>query len=144
MMEAMSAVPEKYEREIDDILRKSSFSPPRGPGRPPGWKTGFASEWQRNLTSLSPTRLLAFGLVLALVGYVLREFAPSLGATVSLIALVLLLSGLALSMSRRSSQRSRNWRGRSLDGPSAGAELWQDLKKRWQNWRRGRGDSRWR
>ncbi len=143
-MEATSAVSEKYEREIEEILRKSSFSAPRGPRRPPWWKTGLASEWQRNLSNLSPTRLLALGLVLAMVGYFLREFAPTLGATVTLIALVLLLGGLALSMSHRSSQRPRTWRGRSVEGLGPGADLWDSLKRRWQNWRRGRGwsDSR--
>jgi hypothetical protein len=132
-------VPEKYEREIEEILRKSSFSAPRGPRRPPWWKTGLASEWQRNLAGVSPTRLLAFGIVLAFLGYFLREFAPTLGATASLCALVLLIGGLALSMSRRNAQRPRSWRGRSVDGLSASAELWESLKRRWQNWRRGRG-----
>jgi hypothetical protein len=132
-------VPEKYEREIEEILRKSSFSPPRGPSRPPWWKTGLASEWQRNLASLSPTRLLTLGLVLAFLGYFLREFAPTLGALTSLVALVLLVGGLVLSMSRRNSQRPRTWRGRSMDGPPVAAEIWENLKRRWQNWRSGRG-----
>jgi hypothetical protein len=132
-------VPDKYEREIEEILRKSSFSAPRGPRRPPWWKTGLASEWQRKIATVSPTRLLTLGLILAFLGYFLREFAPTFGALVSLIALVLLVGGLALSMNRRNSQSSRTWRGRSMDGPPAFGEVWESLRRRWQNWRRGRG-----
>jgi hypothetical protein len=143
-MEANVVVPEKYEREIEEILRKSSFSAPRGPRRPPWWQTGFASEWQRNFATVSPGRLLTLGLVLALVGYVLREFMPTLGATVSLVALALLLGGLVLSMSRRNAQRPRTWRGQTLDGTSSVADIWVSLKRRWNNLRQGRGwsDSR--
>jgi hypothetical protein len=132
-------VPDKYEREIEEILRKSSFSAPGGPRRPPWWKTGLASEWQRNFASVSPTRLLTLGLILAFLGYFLREFMPTLGALVSLIALALLIGGLALSMGRRNSQSPRTWRGRSMDGPPAIVDVWESLSRRWQNWRRGRG-----
>jgi hypothetical protein len=142
----MGTVPEKYEREIEEILRKASFSAPKGGSRPPGWTAGLASEWQRLLADVSPTRLLTLGLVLALVGYFLREFLPEIGSVVSILALALLLGGLVLSMSRRSGKRPTGWRGRSLEEPRSTVDLWEVIVRRWRAWRRGRGpnDSRWR
>ena len=137
-------MPDKYEREIDEILRKASFSAPKGGQHAPGWIAGLASEWQWLLADVSPTRLLAVGLVLALVGYFLREFLPELGAAVSLLALALLLGGLALSMSRRGGKRQTGWRGRSLEEPRSSVDLWEVIVRGWRAWRQGRGprDSR--
>lgn len=138
-------MPEKYEREIEEILRKASFSSPKGRRHSDGWMTRLASEWQQFWSGVSPTRLLALGLVLALVGYFLREFVPEIGAPISLLALGLLLAGLILSMSRRSGRRPQGWRGRSFDEPTSNVDLWAVLKRRWENWRRRRGwnDSQW-
>ena len=132
-------MPEKYEREIEEILRKASFSAPKGGPRPPGWLASLTSEWQQLLADVSPRRLLALGLVLALVGYVLREFLPEVGAAVSLLALALLLSGLALSVARRNGKPASGWRGRSLEEPRSTVDLWEVIVRRWQSWRRGRG-----
>lgn len=132
-------MPEKYEREIEEILRKASFSVPKGGPQSPGWIASLTSEWQRLLADVSPKRLLALGLVLALVGYVLREFLPEIGAAVSLLALALLLGGLALSMARRKGKPSTGWRGRSLEEPRSTVDLWDVIVRRWRAWRRGRG-----
>jgi hypothetical protein len=133
-------VSEKYEREIEEILRKTSFSStPKGPGRSPGWMAGLAAEWQHLLADLSPTRLLAYGLGLALAGYIFRWFLPELSAPLSLLAFVLLFAGLVLSMSRRSASPPSGWRGRAFDVRSQSPELWESLKRHWQSWRRGRG-----
>jgi hypothetical protein len=137
-------VPDKYEREIEEILRRSSFSAPRGNRNTSSWLAGLGANWQWPLADLSPTRLLTYGLVLAVVGYFMRSFAPELGAPLSLLALVLLLAGLVMSITRRSAQRPKGWRGRLFESPSQTADIWESLLRRWQNWRRGRGwnDSR--
>lgn len=138
-------MPDKYEREIEEILRKTSFSAPKGSRHSAGWMARLTSDWQQLIADVSPTRLLALGLVLALVGYFLREYVPEIGAPISLLALVLLLGGLVLSMSRRSGRRPQGWRGRTFDGPTSNVDLWDVLKRRWQSWRRRRGwnDSHW-
>lgn len=139
-------MPDKFEREIDEILRKSSFSAPRGNQRSPGWLSGIVPGWQRQLADLSPSRLLTYGLVLAVLAYFLREFAPEFGVLLSLAAVGLLLLGLVLSISQRNSHRATGWRGRSFDASYQSADIWEGFKRRWQNWRRGRGwtDSNWR
>jgi hypothetical protein len=135
--EATVPVSDKYEREIEEILRKASF---KGPKRRPGanWTAGFASAAQHHLIGWSPTRLLALGMVLALVGYFVRDFVPGVGAPLSLLALLLLLAGLVLSMSQRNGRRAPGWRGRSWESSPSGPDLWAGLKQRWDLWRRGR------
>jgi len=135
-------VPEKYEREIEEILRKTSFSGPGKSQRSSGWLNVLAASWQQRTADVSPTRLLVLGMALALVGYFLREFIPELGFPISLLALVLLVGGLALSMSRRNSHQSSRWRGQAIDAPIN--TIWADLKKRWDDWRRRSGGSGWR
>lgn len=129
-------MPDKYEREIEEILRKASFPAPRGQRRSSSWTNELASAWQRYTVGLSPSRLLVLGLGLALVGYFTRWFIPELGFPISLLALVLLVGGLALSISRRHERRETTWRGRRLDLSSS--DLWATLRRRWDEWRRRR------
>ena len=137
--EARVRLPEKYEREIDEILRKASFSTPRGGPRPDDLLASIASDWRRLIADLSAKRFLVIGLVLALFGYVLREFLPEIGAAVSLLALAFLLAGLALSMSRRTGKSSTGWRGRPLEEGRSTVDLWAVIVRRWREWRRGQG-----
>lgn len=126
-------MPDKYEREIEEILRKASFSGSGRPRRSSGWMSDLASVWQQWTANVSPTRLLVLGMALALLAYFLRAFVPELGYPMTLLALVLLVGGLVLSMSRRNSRQPRSWRGRAVDSPSS--EFWRSLKRRWDDWR---------
>jgi hypothetical protein len=130
-------VPEKYEREIEEILRKTSFSAPKGSHRSSGWMNDLASAWRQHTADVSPTRLLVIGMVLALVGYFVRGFIPELGFPMSLVALGFLVGGLVVSMSQRNSRQPSRWRGQVIDVPVN--NLWVSLKRRWDDWRhRGR------
>ncbi len=132
-------MPEKYEREIEEILRRAAFSAPKRERRSSNWLSDLTAGWHRWSASLSPPQLLLFGLVLALAGYVLRAFLPELGPSISLVALALLVAGLILSITQRNARRPRGWRGRLFDAPAPNADVWESLKRRWTNWRRGRG-----
>lgn len=129
-------MPEKYEREIEEILRKTSFSAPKRKRHSSGWTHDLATAWRIYTADLSPTRLLVLGMALALFGYVARAFVPELGFPLSLLSLVLLIGGLALSMSQRNARPPRRWRGQAIDTPLS--DVWSDLKKRWDDWRRRR------
>lgn len=136
-------MPDKYEREIEEILRKARFSAPKGKQGSPGWTNDLASAWRRHTANVSPTRLLVLGMVLALVGYFLREFIPELGFPMSLLALALLIGGLAISMSQQNQRPRPGWRGQVINSPVN--DVWADLKKRWDDWRRRhRGGPGWR
>ena len=132
-------MPEKYEREIEEILRKTSFSAPKRNQRSSGWMNGLAMAWRQYTADVSPTRLLVLGMALALVGYFARAFVPELSFPLSLLALALLIGGLALSMSQRNYRQPRRWRGQVID--TSFSDVWSDLKKHWDDWRRRR---RWK
>lgn len=136
-------MPEKYEREIEEILRKMSYPAPGKRRGSAGWTGNWSAIWQGYTKNVSPTQLLVLGIGLAFFGYIVRAFIPELGFPISLLALACLVGGLALSIRRRNGQRATGWRGRELD-LSAG-DWWASLKQRWNDWRRRRGwnDPRW-
>ena len=130
-------MPEKYEREIDEILRRASFQPPRA-RRQTTWLSSLLSPWRQFTTGVSPSRLFVFGILLALLGYFVGAYVPSLGAPVSLLAVVFLFGGLVVAIRGRQYHRPPIWRGRRLDEPISYRDIWQNLKRRWDTWR-GRG-----
>lgn len=131
-------MPEKFEREIEEILRRASFSTPSR-RRASGWEAGLASIWQQITTELTPTTLLMAGIGLALVGYFLGGMLPGAGVPLSLLALICLAGGFAWSISRRRSSQPPRWRGQRIDVRPAYPDLWRNLKRRWQAWRHGHG-----
>jgi hypothetical protein len=127
-------MPEKYEREIEEILQRSSFQPPRPKPRS-GWLAGFVAEGKQLSADLSPLKLLAFGVILALAGYFTGDYLPTVGGLISLLAVVFLVSGFVLEIRRRRYHRPPSWRGRRLDEPINYRDVWTSLKRRWDTWR---------
>jgi|GEM_PF-4892348 len=130
-------MPEKYEREIEEILRRASFQPPRARRQSNGLSR-FLSPWKQLTTGMSPSRFFAYGVVLALVGYFVGAYLPTFGASLSLLAVVFLVGGLVLAIRGRQYHRPPMWRGRRVDEPINYQDLWQNLKRRWDTWRRRR------
>ncbi|HUX86142.1 MAG TPA: hypothetical protein VMW65_03990 [Chloroflexota bacterium] len=130
-------MPEKYEREIEEILRKMSYPAPGKRRRSSRWNVNWSATWQGYTKNVSPTQLLVLGIGLAFFGYIVRVFIPELSFPVSLLALACLVAGLALSIGRRNGQRPTGWRGRQLD--VSANDWWVSLKQRWNDWRRRRG-----
>ena len=127
-------MPEKYEREIEEILQRSSFQAPR-PKRRSSWLAGFVSEWKQVTADVSPLKLLAFGLILALAGYFTGDYLPTVGGFLSLLAVVFLVGGFVLEIRRRRYHRPPLWRGRRLHEPISYRDVWKNLKRRWDTWR---------
>ncbi|HEX5415965.1 MAG TPA: hypothetical protein VFZ25_09890 [Chloroflexota bacterium] len=136
-------MPEKYEREIEEILRRSSFQPSR-PKRRSGWLAGFVSEGKHFSADVSPLKLLAFGIILALAGYLIGAFLPTIGGFLSLLAVVFLVGGFVLEIRRRRYHRPPLWRGRRVDEPISYREVWRSFKRRWDTWRGHDGGSDYR
>ena len=133
----MPKMPQKYEREIDEILRRFDDWPPRRPRRRRAMSIGA---WRSRLPSvhlrMSPTMLFVACIALALLGYLIRPIVPSLAMPLSLLGLAAFIGALVLSLTRSRSQRPSMWRGRPLQltGPT-----WLDsLRGRWHSWRRRR------
>lgn len=127
---------DKYEREIEEILRKMSFETskrkhsPRHPGN-------LAGTWNNLAADISPTRLYVIGLTLALLGFAMRPAFPALTGPLTLFAVVLLVGGFVISLTQHRARRPTGWRGRTIDW--SGDDLWTSLRQRWDRWRRDRG-----
>lgn len=133
----MPKMPQKYEREIDEILRRFDDWPPRRVRRrralPVGaWISRFPSVHLR----MSPTTLFVTSVALALLGYLIRPIVPSLAMPLSLLGLAVFVAALVFSLTRSRSRHPAMWRGRPmhLTGPT----WWDSLRYRWHAWRRRR------
>ena len=132
---------ERFEREIDEILRKldgQPTSPPRPIPRPSPYR-GFQRKLYHGLWSLYSLRwrwgteqVMLAGYALALVSLVLPR-VPFLILPLGWAMVGLLSVGYVLGYRRSGWQRERRWRGRSIDyGRPGWAGLWQSFLKYWR------------
>ncbi|MHB1417566.1 MAG: hypothetical protein ACYC1C_20150, partial [Chloroflexota bacterium] len=114
-------MPDKWEREIEEVIRKKyrdeggpRYQPPRRqePRRP-------RRNWLASLNSLSPERLLVYGVVMALAAYFARMFFPGAAFFLVLASVVLIFGAVAISVLKHESPYvERRWRGRTVEPPS--------------------------
>ena len=133
-------MPQKYEQEIDEILRRMESRLPRQPLR---------RRLSRRFAALSdavvprvavrptPTGLLLAGLAAVLLASILRAFIPGIGTPLSVLAVALFVGALVLSVARRHRREAPSWRGRPIDYGRQPL-IWTELIRRWQAWREPR------
>ncbi len=133
-------MPQKYEQEIDEILRRMESRLPRQSLRRRLGRR-FAALSNAVLPHLAvrptPTGLMAAGLIAILLATILRAFLPGVGVPMAVLALALFLSALVLSVSRSRRQTRMGWRGRPVDYGRQPL-IWDGLIRRWRNWRDSR------
>src|SRR5690349_1648512 len=146
-------MPQKYEREIEEILSRFDAAPPPSgrvltplpplPGQRPrrprgqGWRPGG---W----VSLSASSLMVSALCLAVLSYPLQWVYPPAVAAAGLLAAGMLVLGLVLSVVRSSRARStQTWRGQPME--LGGGFSASSLSRRWRRWKAHRRfrDPRW-
>lgn len=145
-------MPEKYEREIEEILSRLDVEPPRRhltpvptlertqPPGPPRWRP----RWRLHLT---PSTLIMTALALAVLGYPLQWVYPRAAGPVALLAAALLIGSLVLALVRWRGRRPvKTWRDRPIDVGGPSAVDMTGLVRRWRRWRARRRfrDAGWR
>ena len=144
-------MPQKYEREIDEILRRLDDGPARPQSGPRAVPTLEKIEPPKvvpirrwNAPRISPSTLMITALALAVLTAPLQHvYAPAV-AWVGLAAVALLVASLGLSIGKwRSGRPTRTWRGRSME-PESSISL-AALRRRFDRWRTRRRlrDTRW-
>ncbi len=134
-------MPQKYEQEIDEILRRMESRLPRRSLR---WrlKRRFAALSDaiqpRLAVRPTPTVLLLAGLVAIFLGSILRAFIPGVGTPLALLALALFVGALVLSVARSRRYPRAGWRGRPIDYGRGQPLIWDSLIRRWHAWRESR------
>lgn len=135
---------ERYEREIDEILRKFDgqlSSPPRRIGQPVHRRQtpltrGRAAQALWTLYSLrwrwGADQVMLAGYALALASFLLIRVFPVLLVPLGWTVVMLLAGGYLAGYRRGGSLPERRWRGRPMqyDRPRLSA-WWESLRRRW-------------
>ncbi|MBI4199418.1 MAG: hypothetical protein HY535_02960 [Chloroflexi bacterium] len=125
-------MPEKYQREIEEILRKvAELQPARPRPRRPGVFGGVSRQARRPFAALrrtlSPGRLLLASVALVLVAIVLRARVPDTAGVVAWAAIVIFVVGYALFFVAPPQRYQKRWRGRPIASATPG--WWQRLRR---------------
>ncbi len=136
-------MPEKYEREIEELLRQMGDLEPKET-----WKVRARRLWDRAAAGvrvrarslngiLTPGNMIKISLILLLASFVLRGFVPRFSVYAYLIGLVLLVVGIAAFVLAGRSAPRQTWRGRVIDLPNRYQPWWETAWARWRSlWRR--------
>lgn len=137
-------MPDRFEREIDDILSKLDKFPTRGPGyRARQAVTRRILSVQRRIATrlarLSVGQIMLGGIALILIGFFFRTALPGIWNYLLILGLILFLTSLAISWlggGQPAGSRQVYWRGRPASYYSSGPAFTLRLRA-W--WRRLRG-----
>jgi hypothetical protein len=141
-------MPDKFEREIEDILSRLDDFPRRGPtDRARNAVSTRIGAFQRGIAvrvaHLSVGQIMLAGILMILVGYFFRSVFPEVWYYVVILGLILFFTSFALSFfgaGRARGSRQVYWRGRPAQSyyPSG-----PDLAKRIRAWWRRRQGRRY-
>ena len=123
-------MPEKYEREIEEILAKSSKDSKRSNANKSLLNMLFRylnqSVSVRNF-KISPGRIMLVGICLLLLSLIIRTFAPTWTSFFAWTGLLILILGYFLFfLGSKNSSPEKRWRGRPIETKSK----WTDRFKR--------------
>ena len=132
-------MPDQYQKEIEDILKKAEAEAPLPSGSSRRSLRGMVWQYTRqslNSTAwgVSPGRIMLAALVVFLAGMVLRYMIPTLGVLMWL-SLILFIIGYGMVFLRpsKSPLERKMWRGRYIDDePNGGGSWWQEMKRRFR------------
>jgi hypothetical protein len=137
--------PDKFEREIEDILNKLDRFPKPKPGdRVRQAFSRQVSGWQRRaalrLANLSVGQIMLAGIVMILVGYFFRVALPGIWYYLVIFGLILFFTSFLLSFFGAGRARGRGqvyWRGRPAQAYYSDGETLAARLRDW--WRRRQG-----
>lgn len=139
-------MPDKFEREIEDILSRLDNFPRQGPSdRARKAVSGRIGAFQRRIAlrvaRLSVGQIMLTGIIMILVGYFFRAGLPEIWYYVVILGLILFFTSFALSFFGAGRARGSGqvyWRGRPAQAYySSGPDLAKRLRAWWRR-RQGR------
>ena len=130
-------MPDQYQKEIEDILRKAEAEAPLPSEQSRRSLRGMVWQYARqSLNSkawgVSPGKIMLVALVVFLAGMVLRYMMPAFGILMWL-SLILFIIGYGMVFLRPSKSRGERkmWRGKYIDDePSGGSSWWGRFRRK--------------
>lgn len=141
-------MPDKWEREIEDLLRdkfdddRSTQIPPvnRPRSRPPRRAQGY-DFWKR-INTLSTEQMLVLGIVFAFAAYISRFLFGPVALLLALTSAALIFGAVLLSVLRHENpQVEKRWRGQVIKMPRQQRPTsfaWYRLRSQIRRWLTGR------
>jgi hypothetical protein len=138
-------MPDKFEREIEDILNRLDNFPEQGPSdRARKAVSNRVGAFQRRLAlrlaRLSVGQIMLGGIVMILVGYFFRALIPEIWYYVVILGLILFFTSFALSLfgaGRGHANSQTYWRGKPVQSYYASGPDFARRIREW--WRRRQG-----
>ena len=129
-------MPNRYQREIEDILEKAGeVGPRRRPKRAPRRQSFRQLVWlyvrqslSGNLFSISPGRIMLLGFVLLLSFLLVRPFSAGAAGMLAWAGLIVFIIGYGMVLVRPPKIEKR-WRGQSVELEPSG-RTWLDRIRR--------------
>jgi hypothetical protein len=125
----------KYQREIEEIMQRTGeLAPTRGGRRAPGLSLPrlvwlyVKRSLSGKLWSISPGRVMLFGLVLLLSSLVVGFFVPGATGYLAWAGLLISIVGYGLVLAKPPTGEKR-WRGQILEDPGE-SSWWDRLRRR--------------
>lgn len=130
-----TAMPKRYEREIEDLLSGLNFGDPEAPQRrptrnPAGWRQRLSRGWSALAARGSRRQWMLISFLLVIVAFGLGLAAPGAAAVVGVVALLLFVLAYFSSFVRPEPRHEKRWRGRVVDLRPESISLWRRLTQR--------------
>ena len=128
-------MPERFQREIEEILEHSEDSP-ETPSRQPNKRTRKSPSRRRDGSSgwlgevLAPARLFMASVALLIAALILNVAGTGLAALLFWLGLILFVVAYAVYFVRSEKGPERHWRGRVVEYETTGPS-WRERIRRW-------------
>ncbi len=132
-------MPDQYQKEIEDILKKAEAEAPLPSGSSRRSLRGMVWQYVRQSLNtkawgVSPGKIMLAALAILLAAFLLRPFVPGMFGLLAWAGLIIFIVAYGMVFLRPSKTGQRKmWRGRYIDDePNGGSSWWQGLKRRFR------------
>ncbi len=134
-------MPDQYQKEIEDILKKAEAEAPLPSGKSRDSLRGMVWQYARQSLNtkawgVSPGKIMLAALAILLAAFLLRPFVPGMFGLLAWAGLIIFIVayGMVFLRPSKSPVDRKMWRGRYIDGETgeSGGSWWSGLKRRFK------------
>ena len=132
-------MPDQYQKEIEDILKKAEDEAPLPSGEAQRGLRGMVWQYARqSLNSkawgVSPGKIMLAALAMLLAAFLLRPLVPGMFGLLAWAGLIIFIVAYGMVFLRPSKSKvdRKMWRGRYVDEDENGGSWWNGLKGRFK------------
>lgn len=130
-------MPDQYQKEIEDILKKAEAEAPLPSGQSRRSLRGMVWQYARqslNSTAwgISPGKIMLAALAILLAAFLLRPIVPGMFGLLAWAGLIIFIVAYGMVFLRPSKSRGERkmWRGRYIDDEQGGNSWWGRFRRK--------------